>query len=56
MKIQTVPSKGPDGRTVYTVTVIDGDHTSSRIFQSKEDAERFAASELARLLQNGKYA
>ena len=56
MKIQTIPSKGPDGVTVYTVTVVEGNRTSSQVFPSKDDVERFVAIEQTRLLRNGKHA
>jgi hypothetical protein len=50
-KIETIPSKGHSGTTIYTVTVtIDGQVPASRTFQSKGDAERFQNQEKSRLL------
>jgi hypothetical protein len=41
------------GATVHAVIVTIDDHETVLTFQSKEDAELFAETERARLMQNG---
>ncbi len=52
---QIVPDKDHNGSTVYVVTVkVDGKRQATRTFRSREDAERFKASEVFRATENGK--
>ena len=55
-KIEITPRDDPTGATAYAVVVTIDDHETVLTFESKEDAERFAHVELARLVESGKHA
>ena len=48
-KIEITPRNDPAGATAYAVIVTIDDHETVVSFESKEDAERFAETERARL-------
>jgi hypothetical protein len=52
--IKITPQKDATGAMVHTVVVTIDDHETVLTFHSKEDAERFAETERARLMTNGK--
>ena len=54
--IEITPRKDAKGAMVHTVVVTIDDHETVLTFESKEDAERFAHVELARLVESGKHA
>jgi hypothetical protein len=47
--IEITPRNDPSGATAYAVIVTIDDHETVLSFESKEAAERFAATERARL-------
>jgi hypothetical protein len=49
-KIEITPRNDPAGATAYAVVVTIDDHETVVSFESKEDAERFAETERARLI------
>ena len=50
------PRKDAAGAIAYAVIVTIDDHKTVLAVESKEDAERFAHAELARLMESGKHA
>jgi hypothetical protein len=53
-RIEIIPQKDAAGAIVHTVIVTIDDHRTVLTFQSKEDAERFAQTERARLTEDGR--
>ena len=54
--IKITPRKNATGAIARAVIVTIDDHETILTFESKEDAERFAQAELARLMESGKHA
>ena len=54
--IKITPRKNATGAIAHAVIVTIDDHETVLTFESKEDAERFAQAELARLMESGKHA
>ena len=54
--IKITPRKNATGAIAHAVIVTIDDHETILTFESKEDAERFAQAELARLMESGKHA
>jgi hypothetical protein len=54
--IEIAPRKDATGAIVHAVIVTIDDHETVLTFESKEDAQRFAQVERARLMENGKNA
>jgi hypothetical protein len=54
--IKITPRKNATGAIAHAVIVTIDDHETVLSFESKEDAERFAHVELARLVESGKHA
>jgi hypothetical protein len=54
--IKITPRKDATGAIAHAVIVTIDDHKTVLTFESKEDAERFAHVELARLMESGKHA
>jgi hypothetical protein len=54
--IKITPRKNATGAIAHAVIVTIDDHETVLSFESKEDAERFAQAELARLMESGKHA
>jgi hypothetical protein len=54
--IEITPRNDPAGATAYAVTVTIDDHETVVSFESREDAERFAQAERARLTDDGQKA
>ena len=54
--IKITPRKDATGAIAHAVIVTIDDHKTVLTFGSKEDAERFAQVELARLMESGKHA
>jgi hypothetical protein len=54
--IEITPRKDATGAIAHAVIVTIDDHETVVTFESKEDAERFAQVERARLMENGKNA
>jgi hypothetical protein len=50
------PREGATGAIAHAVIVTIDDHKTVLTFESKEDAERFAHAELARLMESEKHA
>ena len=54
--IKITPREDATGAIAHAVIVTIDDHKTVLTFQSKEDAERFAQAELARLMESAKHA
>jgi hypothetical protein len=54
--IEIAPRKDATGAIVHALIVTIDDHETVLTFESKEDAQRFAQVERARLMENGKNA
>ena len=54
--IKITPRKNATGAIAHAVIVTIDDHETVLTIESKEDAERFAQAELARLMESGKHA
>ena len=54
--IKITPEEDAKGASVHVVIVTIDDHETILSFEFKEDAERFAQAERARLVENGKNA
>ena len=54
--IKVTPREGATGALAHAVIVTIDDHKTVLTFESKEDAERFAQAELARLMESEKHA